>query len=483
VWGVAGLAGALALGAASVRAPTYQATALLNVDESHSVSQGFDIALQADQYLEQKYISMATSQSVLASVCAQENTAQNSAQNKPAASPATSVQPSPTAAPSATQSSCTPTQLSRQVSAAATKATGEIAITATTSSPLTAARIADEVASATLAYNQVYVKDSLAGQRQLLQQQQNQLNQQMTVTQQAIQAANIANRPDSALLAQLNLLQSQYQTTSGHLQDLDVQQAQLLSGLTIEQLATPPTKPADPDPVRYVLVGVAGGLTLGFLLALLAERFRDRIVDGAELAEATRSDLVLAVDYREAAAVIGSYGLLSPADLEDDGRSDAQLVLVAASPEVPVDDLAMDLAAAAATEDRLVLVVPSGPGRALREVNDRGAAGQLHPRPRPSGARNADLTIRCASPLARPSMWLKPSAGPVILLATRNRTRFGEARRTAELLRHLGLQPAATLLLTGGTQGRPRRHVSVQSAHVVDGSLPSGEDPDSEALA
>jgi capsular polysaccharide biosynthesis protein len=476
VWGVAGLAAALALAAASVRVPTYQATSLLNVDESHNVSQGFDIALQADQYLEQKYISMATSQAVLASVCAQEN----SAQTTPTASPPAPVQPSPTAAATpATQSSCTPTQLSRQVSAAATKATGEIAITVTASSPLTAARVANEVASTTLANNQVYVKSSLAGQRQLLQQQLNQVTQQMAVTQQAIQAANNANRPDSALLAQFNVLQSQYQTTSGRLQDLDVAQAQLISGLTIEQLATPPTKPADPDPARYVLVGVAGGLTVGLLLALIAERLRDRIVDGAELAEATGSDLVLAVDYREAAAVIGSYGLLSPADVGE-GGSGAQLVLVAASPEVPVDDLAMDLAAAAATEDRLVLVVPSGPGRALREVNDRGASGQLHPRPRTPGARDADLTIRCASPLSRPSMWLKPSAGPAILLATRNRTRFSEARRTAELLRHLGVEPAATLLLTRGIQGLPRRPVQVNGRHVVDGTVPHDDAPEHE---
>src|SRR2546427_8482819 len=87
VWGLGGLAAALALGAASVRTPTYQATAYLNVDESQNVSQGFDIALQADQYLEQRYISLATSHAVLTRVCALENAAQTTpAASTPAAS-------------------------------------------------------------------------------------------------------------------------------------------------------------------------------------------------------------------------------------------------------------------------------------------------------------------------------------------------------------------------------------------------------------
>jgi capsular polysaccharide biosynthesis protein len=452
VWGVAGLAGALALGAASVRAPTYQATALLNVDESQTVSQGFDIAIQADQYLEQRYISMATSPAVLARVCSQEDRG------------------------------CSPTSLSKQVNAAATKATGEIAITSTTSSPESAARLANEVATATLAENQVYVTNALASQRQLLQKQVDQLNRQMAATQQAVQAANAANRPDSGPLAQLTLLQNQFQSTYGRLQDLDVKQAQLISGLTIEQVAMPPTKPADPDPVRYVLVGVFGGLAAGFLLALLSERFRDRIIDGADLAEVTGSDVVLAVDYREAAMVIGSYGPLSPADVGEEGGG-AQLLLVAASPDVPVDRLALDLAEAVAREHRRVLVVPSGPERALTEVNDGDAGRLLQPRPRQPAVRDPDLTIRCASPLARPSMWLKPSAGPAILVAARNRTRFSDARRTAELLRLRGLEPLAALLLTRVGQGPPKRRLPAEGGSSGPDSAARNEAPESEASA
>ena len=418
VWGGAGLAAALALGVASFRHPTYQATTLLTINEAHNLGQGFDIAIQDDQVLSQRYINLATSRRTLDRVCAKE------------------------------ASGCSPVTLSRQLSAATTKATGEVAISATAPTPEAAVRLADEDAQAVLAQNRVDVTNQFAPQIQLLQGQLSQLSQQMAATQDAVSAANNANKPDSGPLAQLSLLQNQYQTTYSHLQDAQVQENDLVNGLTLEQAALPPTLPSDPDPVRYVLVGVVAGLVLGFLAALLAERFRDRIMEGAELGEVTGSDLVLVVDGQEAPTVIGSYGLLSPGDPEEAGGG--QLLLVAASPEVPVDDLAMELAEAVAGEHRRVLVVPSGAGRAPQQVSEQGAGPQLRPRLRLPDGRSVDLTIRCATPLARPSLWLSPSAGPVVLVAVRGRTRFRQARRTAELLRHLRMDPAIAILLKKG---------------------------------
>src|SRR5438309_1426622 len=72
VWGAAALAAALALGAASFRHPTYQATALLSINASQNASQGVDISIQAQQVLSQRYINMATSRPVLDQVCAKE---------------------------------------------------------------------------------------------------------------------------------------------------------------------------------------------------------------------------------------------------------------------------------------------------------------------------------------------------------------------------------------------------------------------------
>src|ERR1700730_8853519 len=64
---------AAALVATMVRPPTYQGAAMLNLDTSQNASQGFDVALQADQFLSQRYIQMATSAPVLDPVCAAPN--------------------------------------------------------------------------------------------------------------------------------------------------------------------------------------------------------------------------------------------------------------------------------------------------------------------------------------------------------------------------------------------------------------------------
>ena len=81
-------------------------------------------------------------------------------------------------------------------------------------------------------------------------------------------------------------------------------------------------------------------------------------------------------------------------------------------------------------------------------------------------------------------MWLKPSAGPAILVATRNRTKFSEARRTAGLLRHLGLEPVATLLLTRGAQGLFKGQVQQVDGRVsVEGSTHGDDRPENEASA
>src|SRR5256885_127361 len=65
------LLGCVALSAtlALVRPKTYEATALLYVDERHNSSQGFDLALQAGELLSHHYIEMATSREVLQAAC------------------------------------------------------------------------------------------------------------------------------------------------------------------------------------------------------------------------------------------------------------------------------------------------------------------------------------------------------------------------------------------------------------------------------
>jgi hypothetical protein len=68
--------------------------------------------------------------------------------------------------------------------------------------------------------------------------------------------------------------------------------------------------------------------------------------------------------------------------------------------------------------------------------------------PQPDGF---DLTIRCLPPpLHGPATpWLEAPASTAVIVATKGRTRFSEARRTGDLLRQVGIEPVAAVLLPG----------------------------------
>jgi capsular polysaccharide biosynthesis protein len=308
-----------------------------------------------------------------------------------------------------------------------------------------ASRIANDVATQVIAQNQAYVTRLLTSQRQLLQQHLTQISADMAATQKAIDANTVQNRDNSGLVAQLTVEGNQYQNVYSRIQDLDVQQAQLISGLTIQQPATRPSRPVDPDPRLYLPIGLVGGLTIGFLLALLAERFRTRVVDAGELAEIAGTDLALTLNPRKAPLLMGSYGLLSQRAPAGDGDT-SQVLLVAASPEVPVDDIAWEVASAVAAEGRKAIVAPAGVQPV--PVEPRGLLTSWPaPPPRTLDTAGADLVIRCVSPLARPALWLDSSVGPAVLVAVQRRTRLRDVRRMTELLRHRGIQTMAVILL------------------------------------
>src|SRR5205807_141457 len=115
----------------------------------------------------------------------------------------------------------------------------------------------------------------------------------------------------------------------------------------------------------YLLVGLAGGLALGFLAALLAERFDGRVRSGQQLADATGTSTVLDVSRggprREAAYAAVHASLLF-------GRDGLRAVmLVAATPEDRLEEVARGLAQAAAVSAEDVLVLQSGPSPAAAQ--------------------------------------------------------------------------------------------------------------------
>jgi capsular polysaccharide biosynthesis protein len=355
---------------------TYEATALLGLDEQQEAGLGFDLALQADQYLTQRYVAMATSQPVLERVCAHA------------------------------ASGCDAASLGRQVTAAPTKAAGVIAVTVRARSAVQAARLATAVAQQVVAQNQAQAAASAAPTRAYLRGQLDQLEKQ----QEAIQA-RVAAAPAGAqapLLAELTMTQQQYTATYGRIQDADVEQARLSAALLVRQAAQAPSRAADPDLVRYVLVAAAAGLTGGFLLALLVDLLDRRVRDGDDLAAATGADVVLDADPRAAATECCALLLHAGAG----GSTPDDVLVVAASRDDAAATVGDDLARAAADMGRPMTVSVA------------------------------------AAPTVDPRTLLRAkTASAAVLVATRGRTAGADARRTAHLLRRAGAEVRAAVLL------------------------------------
>jgi len=419
IWLMAAVAGTLALGVSWGRQPTYEATAVVSIDQAQETGQGFDMAMQTDQFLSQRFISMATSGAVFQKVCAREG------------------------------SGCSSTALTRQVRATTLKATSQIQIVADASTPAAAARLANEVADALVARNRELVDAQMASQRKYLQDQVKQLNDQVARTAPLVPGNEV-------MASQLAVLQTQYSNVSQRLQDLQLQQSKLESVIAVTDRAGPPSRPADPDPLRYVLVGVAGGLVAGALAALVVERSRDRVYDSSELAEATGSLIVLDLSHRKSAGAANPLGFLAHTITAGQPAKPQALLLAAISPPPDMKALALGLAQALAANQKRILVelepirektsaerfeVPAGPSSSIVVMS--GARSDLRP------DEEFDVTIRAVEPPVQHGghAWSQPPPSRAVLVARRRRSRFSEARRTAELLRHVGVEIVGTVLM------------------------------------
>jgi capsular polysaccharide biosynthesis protein len=468
-WWIAALVTLIGLGAAlaaaAVRPATYQGTAVLNLDSSQTTAQGFDAAIQADQFLSQRYIQMATSAAVLDPVCA------------------------------ASKPRCDSASLAKQVSTSQSKGTGAIQISVTARSGDVAASFANAIANQVVKVNNEQIDARIKPQRDALQ---SNLNQQSTRIQQIrdqLSAAQKSSTSETAvansiapLLAELNQAQTQYTSTATQIQDLQVQESRLQQTLSVMQRATVPPKPIDPNPILYAIVGLAGGLTLGFLVALLAERMDDRIRDSGQLAEATSSPLVLeaAVGGRNGAAdrEAASFSLAYASMLARHESVRAVLV-VGASYGDQVDKVGVGLATAAAQWGRRVLVIQSSPAD---KGSGHGPAGEVTSRVvvEASSERNGqavvatdgfDLIIACTPPPGYSSnaMSFMSSTDMAIVVATRRRSRSRDARWATELLRHTGVRIAGAILVDrkGSRQSSP--------AHLAP-VLPSADEGDRDSV-
>lgn len=468
------LGAAGALFAATERVPTYQATALLNLDSSQVVPSDSGAAGQADQFMTQRFIALATDRQVLGKACAVTRTPR-----------------------------CDPTSLAPRVSAATGKATGIIQIAVSASSPTEAASLANAIADEIVRQNQVHISATLDPPRiylqnelKLLTDRAQAIRNQLAVVQRGPATEGAIANASAPLVADLNHVQSQQAETSRRLQDLDVQKSHLMNSLAVFQRATPPATPIDPNRPIYIAVGVVAGLLVGFLAALLMERLDTRIRDSGQLAEATWSRLVL-----EMPRSMGSpprAGQQSPeasyamahASMVARYEGVRSVIVVAAAPGDQVDDVGLGLARAAAELGDRVLVIQSRQGNAawqdpesrlrpdfLRERTSRvvveAATGEQGRSTLPA-TDGFDLVIASTPPPAYSpvAMTMLGSVDVGIIVATRNRTRFREARWTAEVMRHTGVQLGGSILLPrpGARAWRPARllHLAAPAVRVPE---------------
>lgn len=420
-------AGAAAYQAAALRPQVYEASALVSIDESQAASQGVDVAMQADQFLAQRFISRATSRAVLQDVCTKEGRG------------------------------CDPAALARQVRVTTPKATAQLEIFVASSSPSTAARLANELAETLIARNRAQVELSLGSQRTYLQSQLKAQGDQLAQALQQVTANEAAGRQNAAGMTQLNFLQVEYSSTYRRLQDLEVQRSQRSDVLSIEQRAVPPRKPVDPDPLRYVAVGLASGLVAGLLVALLAEGMRTRVRRSSDLAEAAGTDIVVDFSRNLLRGTGRPYAYLARISLAGPAEQPPALLLVGSTLGERVNEVGQELANAVAGSGKrvLVLLAPTpkgagwwwrktdGPARVL--VEGDGSDGQSRSR----SGDDVDLVIQCSlPPMLDPSTtWLRATPDRAIVIATKGLTRLGEVRRTVEMLDRARVHVVAAIVL------------------------------------
>ena len=80
-----------------------------------------------------------------------------------------------------------------------------------------------------------------------------------------------------------------HQAAVNTLLDINERQDRLTNVATIIQKALPATKAESPNPLLYVSAALVAGLCLGVFLALLIERFDDRIFSPEALAKYART--------------------------------------------------------------------------------------------------------------------------------------------------------------------------------------------------
>jgi capsular polysaccharide biosynthesis protein len=232
-----------------IKQPTYQATALLVVDQ-RATSQSADLnaTISTGEVLAAHYVKMASTATVLNEVCAK-------------------------AGPS-----CTYGSLKDHVSVTTVKGTDLLAVSVADTDRSRATLLANLLAAQLISQQHSETASALAPTKTYLDAQIAGLRKQITDP-----------TTDPAMLP---VLENQFATVYASRESVAEQESRLDGGLAMVERARVPANPTDPDPRLYLPAGLAVGLVLGGILALLVDRIDDRIFSSSDLSEATGIALV-----------------------------------------------------------------------------------------------------------------------------------------------------------------------------------------------
>ena len=444
---ILGIAGAFCLAAAAlsmVMPKTYEATAIIYLDTARTASD-FDAGIAAGDLVQHDFIVSATSRPTLQEACA---------------APDITCSASDLAAPETT--------IGTLVSAAVYRGTSEVAITAKGRSPAEAAALANAVAQATIDQDAAEVVRLYQPARDNLNKQLAQLASAMDTEQKALTNSAQGSSEAAAHEAELNRLQNAYGLTLARLLDLNGRQDRLTNVATIVQPALPPTKPESPNPLLYVGAALVAGLCVGVFAALLIERLDDRIVSAEGLAKAA--------SIPPAFVTQNVQRLLFPRTKSSYSRALANLMarsphalrtvlVVGASEHDHSAPVAGGLGTVAAGAGQRVTVIEFDgheidSSRSFRSevaglttitmptVLSESPAGVARLRGLEGLQEGEFVLMSVPSPDTSPAaLALGRSIRQSVLVATHGVTHFGDARRTADLLRQSGIDVVAGILL------------------------------------
>ena len=422
---------------------TYEATAVIYLDTARTATD-FDAGIAAGDLLEHDYIVLATSRATLLEACTKSGVT-CSAQDL--------VAPENT--------------IGTRVTAAIDRGTSSLAVTAKGKTPDEAAALANAVAQSIIDQDAAEVARLLQPALDDLDGQLSRISAGIAAEQQAMNSSAPGSPAATAHAARLGELQTEYEMVFGRKLDLLGRRDRLTNVASVTQRALPPNGPESPSLRLYAAAAFVVGLCLGCFAALLVARFDDRIrtpgalagaanISPGLVASSTAGLLTRASSARPYSAALATV-LARP--------SMHRVMVVGASERDHVDAVATRLGAEAAQAGQKVAVLQAdGDGahvqtapqldglRTIAVYGDRFATAAGLRAVLNGEAREAPqdhlVLVAVPAPDARPSaLMLTPEVNGAVVVATKGRTRFGEARRTAELLRQSGVEIVAAMLL------------------------------------